>query len=226
MHSLETFLTLATLATGVLSRGVERRAAAPKYVTTITTTETVLSTITSTSDFSIATDIGSTGALEIVPGVLTMTFNQLPAYLYLETQIVTTTVSTALKTKTVKVTTTGKATAAPTSTSTQAQQTPTTVSNAVPTKSLSTCNVEGAAGNKQKNNVFGKDKLNDIVTCQQYCFFTTACQSYSYNMTSSECLRYSYGSSGMDVVKGNTNTFFSQKYPGDGTNFCYGTTAY
>ncbi|CZR51407.1 uncharacterized protein PAC_01282 [Phialocephala subalpina] len=90
--------------------------------------------------------------------------------------------------------------------------------------SPSSCNIEGSASLSLLSRIFPtvQNTTTDILGCQSQCRFTTACQSYSFNTSSSSgnCVMYMADTSG--VVKGKgTGVFFSMKFPGDGSDFCY-----
>lgn len=98
-------ISLVALALAPACMAVEHQAhmhkrAAAKYTTV---TYSFVSMVTTTSEMVISSNIQETGPATIIPGTLTMTFNVLPAYLYLETAKVSTFRSTITRTTTSKL---------------------------------------------------------------------------------------------------------------------------
>ncbi|EDN91365.1 predicted protein [Sclerotinia sclerotiorum 1980 UF-70] len=80
-------------------------------------------------------------------------------------------------------------------------------STTIVAKNIDGCNVQGMAEAGLTSKIFGTYTLDDLVTCQTVCGRVTP----SYNQWMDN-LVLSDTSSGI---------FFSDKYPSDGTNFCY-----
>lgn len=101
---------------------------------------------------------------------------------------------------------------------------------------VSDCAIEGSPSSSHLNSQIPTPNATDILHCQAGCFAEDNCVSWSWNSTvwnfdanpgvipPNRCMWYSvwiWWSPG-EVVPGKTRTFFSNKYPGDGTKFCYG----
>jgi hypothetical protein len=87
--------------------------------------------------------------------------------------------------------------------------------------SVSGCNIEGTAPPHLKNPTLGTGPTTDILSCQGSCRFTTACFTYSFNTTSSNCTFYNGGIDGEVKEEKGTGVFFSTGYPSDGSHYCY-----
>ncbi|CZR59181.1 uncharacterized protein PAC_09073 [Phialocephala subalpina] len=113
----------------------------------------------------------------------------------------------------------------PTSTSTPT----TSASTAIPTKSLKNCNVEGIPSNYLVQNILDMRYAYDALACQLRCMYISRCEAYSWQMPvstdSNNCVFYSTLIDGeRKVTPSNiSGIFFSDKYPSDKTNFCYGS---
>lgn len=99
LYSKGSIVGILGLALPVLANPLEGRA-----VSTKTMKSTITSTSVATVATQIATGISTTGVATIIPNALTMTFKNVPAYLYLETTILSTKVVTTTITSIVKVT--------------------------------------------------------------------------------------------------------------------------
>lgn len=117
----------------------------------------------------------------------------------------------------------------PTVTRTSSNTVTTTSSGVTPTKTgLKTCNVQGTANDVMTTNEWGSDRASDALDCQRKCMTVSQCISYSFQYPSStnddNCVFYH-----MFMTKGvtpsrNSGIYFSDKYPEDGSNYCYGST--
>lgn len=77
-------------------------------------------------------------------------------------------------------------------------------------------------------NEWGSDRASDVLVCQSKCMAITQCISYSFQSPAStrddNCVFYH-----MFMTKGvmpsrTSGIYFSDKYPGNGSNYCYGST--
>ncbi|CAD6440128.1 4ff2caa9-4edf-4889-b6ce-1168672d2e15-CDS [Sclerotinia trifoliorum] len=99
--------------------------------------------------------------------------------------------------------------------------TTTTTSPTIVAKNIDGCNVEGTAEAGLTSRIFNTYTLEDIVTCQKHCGEVTACISYSYNVNTTVCTAYNEFMDNLVLSDTSSRIFFSDKYPSDGTNFCY-----
>ncbi|KAH6683884.1 hypothetical protein B0J14DRAFT_448423, partial [Halenospora varia] len=107
----------------------------------------------------------------------------------------------------------------------------TSSSTGIPTKTgLKGCNIQGTATTLLQSSSWSSDRARDVLSCQLKCMYISQCQSYSFQspFTTKEdnCKFYHmFVGKGANVVTPSTTSgiFFSDKYPGDGTNFCYGS---
>ncbi|TGO49975.1 hypothetical protein BCON_0195g00270 [Botryotinia convoluta] len=115
----------------------------------------------------------------------------------------------------------------PTTTSTP---TTTTISSAaIATKTIDGCNVQGTADTALAARYFGSASYADVLKCQSTCRGVTACISYSWTPLTSNCTLYNSwmddfntgDTTGYVVLSDDSGTFFSDKYPSDGSDFCY-----
>lgn len=116
------------------------------------------------------------------------------------------------------------------STVTRTSSTTNTLSGTIPTKTgLKTCNVQGIANDVMRTNKWGSDEASDSLICQSKCMSISQCISYSFQPPSStrddNCVFYH-----MFMTKGvtpsrNSGVYFSDKYPEDGSNYCYGSNS-
>jgi len=103
----------------------------------------------------------------------------------------------------------------------------------IPTKDLPNCNVQGTPSKILTSYLWGSVHASDVLACQSACMAVSECESYSFQAhapkRSKNCVFYHtifdgeeiYGS----VIPSTTSgIFFSDKYPRDGSNFCYGIT--
>ncbi|KUJ19904.1 uncharacterized protein LY89DRAFT_580559 [Mollisia scopiformis] len=106
----------------------------------------------------------------------------------------------------------------------------TSTSTAIPTKSLKNCNVEGIPADYLVSNILDMRYAYDALSCQLKCMYMSRCESYSWQMPVSEdsnnCVFYSTLIDGVRKVTASniSGIFFSDKYPSDKSNFCYGST--
>jgi len=105
----------------------------------------------------------------------------------------------------------------------------TTISSSIPTKSLKNCNVQGTASNVLSSDLLGAKHAADILTCQLECMYRSRCESYSFQNAApsvENCQFYTTLIDGKSKVISSIDSgvFFSDKYPIDGSNFCYGNT--
>ncbi|KAJ8068690.1 hypothetical protein OCU04_002389 [Sclerotinia nivalis] len=98
--------------------------------------------------------------------------------------------------------------------------TTTTTSSTIVAKNIGGCNVQGTADVGLSSKIFGTATAPDIVSCQSRCGGITACISYSYDVNTTVCTAYNQWMDNL-VSNGSSGIFFSDKYPDDGTNFCY-----
>lgn len=109
--------------------------------------------------------------------------------------------------------------------------TTTTTSSPVATKTIAGCNIQGTADVALAAKVFGKGNHTDVIACQGTCRGITACISYSYSPSTTECTLYNSwmddfttgDTTGYVVLSNSTGVFFSDKYPSDGSGSCYST---
>ena len=91
--------------------------------------------------------------------------------------------------------------------------------------SVADCAVEGTAGAPLSEHIFGTVTASDVLDCQYQCRYTTACISYAWNTTTQtdNCAEYNaWDNVAGAVIPGNdTGVWFSDKYPEDGSDFCY-----
>ncbi|KAF7864463.1 hypothetical protein EAF04_006597 [Stromatinia cepivora] len=117
----------------------------------------------------------------------------------------------------------------PTPSTTNAPTTTTTTSSTIVAKNIGGCNVQGTADVGLSSKIFDTATAPDIVSCQSRCGGITACISYSYDVNTTVCTAYnqwmdnfqSGDTTGFVVLSDSSGIFFSDKYPDDGTNFCY-----
>jgi hypothetical protein len=68
----------------------------------------------------------------------------------------------------------------------------------------------------------------DPLSCQLLCMYRSRCEAYSFEESTStsakNCVFYSTYIDGSKVVSSSSGIYFSDKYPDDGSNFCYGST--
>ncbi|KAK8909240.1 hypothetical protein QC760_001966 [Botrytis cinerea] len=108
----------------------------------------------------------------------------------------------------------------------------TTSSAAIATKTIDGCNVQGTADTALAARYFGSASYADVLKCQYNCRYVTACISYSWNPLDSNCTLYNSwmddfntgDTTGYVVLSDDSGTFFSDKYPSDGSDFCYAAT--
>ncbi|KAF7904685.1 hypothetical protein EAF00_002019 [Botryotinia globosa] len=114
-------------------------------------------------------------------------------------------------------------------TTTSISTTTTTSSAAIATKTIDGCNVQGTADTALAARYFGSGSYASILKCQSTCRGVTACISYSWTPSTSNCTLYNSwmddfntgDTTGYVVLSDDSGTFFSNKYPSDGSDFCY-----
>jgi len=98
------------------------------------------------------------------------------------------------------------------------------------------CAIEGSPNSSYPTSQIPSPNATDILHCQAGCLAEDKCSSWSWNSTvwnftanpgvspTKRCMWYSFWIwwSPGEVAPGKTKTFFSNKYPSDGTRFCYG----
>ncbi|KAB8300441.1 hypothetical protein EYC80_000613 [Monilinia laxa] len=107
--------------------------------------------------------------------------------------------------------------------------TTTTTSSVIATKTIAGCNVQGTADVALTSRVFGTTTLPDFLSCQSRCRGITACISYSFSPNSTVCTYYNSwmddfntgDTTGYVILSNSSGIFFSDKYPSDGSDFCY-----
>ncbi|KAF5879135.1 uncharacterized protein Bfra_006340 [Botrytis fragariae] len=132
-------------------------------------------------------------------------------------------------TTTITATTTDLPTTTEVPTTTSTPTTSTTSSAAIATKTIDGCNVQGIADTALAARYFGSASYADILKCQSTCRGVTACISYSWTPLNSNCTLYNSwmddfntgDTSGYVLLSDDSGTFFSDKYPSDGSDFCY-----
>ncbi|RDL32087.1 uncharacterized protein BP5553_09489 [Venustampulla echinocandica] len=101
----------------------------------------------------------------------------------------------------------------------------------IPTKTnVKGCHVEGVPNAYMLSNTWGSSRASDVLLCQLKCMYISQCQSYSFRAPSTtredNCVFYhmfiTRGPQGV-IPSRTSGIFFSDKYPGDGSNFCYGS---
>ncbi|ESZ91438.1 hypothetical protein SBOR_8161 [Sclerotinia borealis F-4128] len=118
--------------------------------------------------------------------------------------------------------------ASPTTTSTPT--TTTTTSSAIATKTIPGCHIQGTPDVALTSNVWGATTAADFPSCQLSCIYISQCISYSYAPSNLACTLYHQwmdnfttgDTTGYVVLSDTSGLFFSDKYPSDGTNFCFG----
>ena len=100
---------------------------------------------------------------------------------------------------------------------------------AVPTKmNVNGCHLQGTPTDLMLSHFWGTMKTSQPQECQDMCGGITPCISYSFQYAlvdgTNNCVFYNYWSNlGDAVVPSNSSgIFFSNKYPSDGSRFCYG----
>lgn len=94
------------------------------------------------------------------------------------------------------------------------------------------CAVEGSPGVNTTSKLYGPQNVPNVLRCQSQCYFTRGCVMYSWSLSTpkgTQCMLYTavgpqdYLATDFTsaVVPGNTDMFFSDKYPSDGSSFCY-----
>jgi hypothetical protein len=100
----------------------------------------------------------------------------------------------------------------------------------VPTKTgVKNCHVQGLPSDLLTSNIWGSARASDPLTCQLKCMYISQCESYSFQMPSvktpvdGNCVFYHMFIDGHLAPSKTSGVFFSDKYPSDGSNFCYGS---
>ncbi|KAE8451942.1 hypothetical protein EG329_002783 [Mollisiaceae sp. DMI_Dod_QoI] len=105
----------------------------------------------------------------------------------------------------------------------------TSTSIAIPTKSLKNCNVQGIPSSYLVSNILDMRYAYDALACQLKCMYVSRCEAYSWQMPvspdSNNCVFYTTLIDGERKVTLSTisGIYFSDKYPSDKSNFCYGS---
>ncbi|PQE06745.1 hypothetical protein CJF30_00008629 [Rutstroemia sp. NJR-2017a BBW] len=107
-----------------------------------------------------------------------------------------------------------------TTTSTTASTT--TTSSAIPTKTIAGCNVQGTAAADLTSHYWGSTAAVNSTACQLSCIYVSQCISYSWEPAAGACTWYHQWMDGLVVASNNSGIYYSDKYPSDGTNFCFG----
>ncbi|KAN0103181.1 hypothetical protein V8E51_011494 [Hyaloscypha variabilis] len=120
-----------------------------------------------------------------------------------------------------------KASSSPTLDSKTPQPTITTLP--IPTKTgVAGCNVQGTPSAVLTSNILERAYAADPLSCQLLCMYRSRCEAYSFQASTSasrkNCVFYSTYIDGSKVLLGNSGIYFSDKYPDDGSNFCYGSS--
>ncbi|PQE04442.1 hypothetical protein CJF31_00007267 [Rutstroemia sp. NJR-2017a BVV2] len=100
--------------------------------------------------------------------------------------------------------------------------TTTTISSTIPTKTIAGCNIQGTAAPDLAKYYFSSMTLVNSTTCQLYCVAITQCVSYSWQPSMDACSFYHQWINGLVEENNDSGIYYSDKYPSDGTNFCYG----
>jgi len=237
---------MLALASVAIASPIEQRAAqvSTKTVKTIITSTTIVPVPT-----TISQGIDATGVSTIIPGALTMTFLQAPAYLYLETFVDSTSLVTVTSTTKVKVTITPSTTS-----STSSTKSASTVKSSSTVKTTNTRTVTMATSTATASSfpesllgpfidhwdgttfyqspgpdcLFQADPSGmtgdtfqtiDNPTCQTDCQTSSQCHSYSWEPSTLTCTTYTTEWSGVVTASDNSGVYFSVKY---GSNPGYG----
>ncbi|KAH6715367.1 hypothetical protein BKA61DRAFT_422618, partial [Leptodontidium sp. MPI-SDFR-AT-0119] len=81
---------------------------------------------------------------------------------------------------------------------------------------LKNCHVQGTPNTLLSSSALGSQYAADALLCQLQCMFISRCEAYSFQTTAALIDGLS------KVAPSNTSgIFFSDKYPSDGSNFCY-----
>ncbi|EPE30169.1 hypothetical protein GLAREA_12892 [Glarea lozoyensis ATCC 20868] len=90
------------------------------------------------------------------------------------------------------------------------------------------CNQQGIATSLLQSHLWGTTKALDVLECQRRCMTVSQCISYSFRIGTtsddSNCVFYHmFTANGTNAVvpSETSGIFFSDKYPEDGSNFCY-----
>lgn len=111
---------------------------------------------------------------------------------------------------------------APPYTTTSTVATATTTSSAIPTKTIAGCNVQGTAAPDLTSQYWGSTTAPNSTACQLSCIYVSQCISYSWQPAVGACIFYHQWMDGLVVASNNSGIYYSDKYPSDGTNFCFG----
>ena len=105
----------------------------------------------------------------------------------------------------------------------------TSPSKPVPMKTrLKNCHVQGTPGPLLNSSILGSQHASDALACQLQCMFVSRCEAYSFQPSATSeiknCIKYltTIGGSAKVISSSSSGIFFSDKYPSDGSNFCYG----
>ncbi|KAH8596996.1 hypothetical protein B0O99DRAFT_705354 [Bisporella sp. PMI_857] len=106
-----------------------------------------------------------------------------------------------------------------------------TAATSVPTKVDPKCDVAGYPAEYYRQRLWGSTATPDVLACQLGCMYRTPCQSYSFrqssqpndNVTNCDFYAATFDERNMFVKKDASSPYrFSDKYPMDGSNYCYG----
>ena len=215
----QSIISAAVLAPLLLSTAASARAVSSKKntVVTVSKVEVVTYPIEVTGYFA------ANGTYPVDAGY-TLTVSNAPTSIDLKTHATSTTTTTSTTTVKGHVANTSTTSTRYTvsTTATQSVSGTKTSSAGIPTKTgVTNCNVQGTAAGMTIRNK--PATANSVLDCQTLCFSDSPCETYSYDPTTKICTGYM---SQLDVSSGKSGVFFSAKYPGDGSNYCYGTTGY
>ncbi|PVH85571.1 hypothetical protein DL98DRAFT_48706 [Cadophora sp. DSE1049] len=105
----------------------------------------------------------------------------------------------------------------------------TSPSKPIPTKTgLKNCHSQGTPSTLLNSSILGSQYASDALACQLQCMFVSRCEAYSYQAATTSktknCVKYLTIIDGPTKVTSSSSSgiFFSDKYPSDGSNFCYG----
>jgi len=106
---------------------------------------------------------------------------------------------------------------------------PTITTLPIPTKTgVANCNVQGTPSAGLISNILERSYAADPLSCQLLCMYRSRCEAYSFQASTAtstkNCVFYSTYIDGSKVTAGNSGIYFSDKYPDDGSNFCYGSS--
>lgn len=92
---------------------------------------------------------------------------------------------------------------------------------------LKNCHIQGTSSATLNSNILGSQHASDALACQLQCMFVSRCEAYSFQPPATSkiknCIKYltTIGGSAKVDPSSSSGIFFSDKYPSDGSNFCY-----